>query len=391
MPERNLGFDRIIPRRSTKSLKWDKARERGVPEEALPMWVADMDFETSSYVEDALAARARHGIYGYSEPLGEYFPAVSGWMQRRHGWKPEEEWLVRTPGVVFALAMAVRAYTESGDAVLIQQPVYYPFSEVIRDNGRRIVSSDLRLGADGRYEMDMDDLEQKIRSEHVRLMLLCSPHNPVGRVWSAEELKAVGRICKRHGVTVVSDEIHSDLVFSGKHRIFTDVDPGFTDFSLVLTSPSKTFNLAGLLLSNIFIPSRDLRRRFRREVEAAGISQLSPFGLDACEAAYTKGEQWYAAMMDYVRGNIRFAREFTEQQLPGIRLMPHEGTYLLWLDCRDLGLDSSELDRRILHEAGLWLDSGRIFGPAGEGFQRLNAACPRPVLQEAFARLRKIL
>lgn len=389
MPERNLDFDRIIDRRGTKSLKWDKAAERGVPEDAIPMWVADMDFETSSYIEDALAQRARHGIYGYSEPLEGYAPAVRSWMQRRHGWSPEDEWLVRTPGVVFALAMAVRAYTEPGDSVLIQMPVYYPFAEVIRDNGRRVVSSDLRLREDGRFGMDLEDLEQKITESNIRLLFLCSPHNPVGRVWSREELEALGEICRRHGVIVASDEIHSDLVFAGKHHVWLEVNPDLADSSLVLTSPSKTFNLAGLLLSNIFIPSRDLRRRFRREIDAAGISQLSPFGLDACEAAYLHGEEWYQAMMDYVRGNIAFAREYTEQNLPGIRLMPHEGTYLLWFDCRSLGR-GSDLDRCVLEDAGVWLDSGRMFGPPGAGFQRLNAACPRPLLKKALERLQTI-
>lgn len=389
MPERNLDFDRIIDRRGTKSLKWDKAAERGVPEDAIPMWVADMDFETSSYIEDALAQRARHGIYGYSEPLEGYAPAVRSWMQRRHGWSPEDEWLVRTPGVVFALAMAVRAYTEPGDSVLIQMPVYYPFAEVIRDNGRRVVSSDLRLREDGRFGMDLEDLEQKITESNIRLLFLCSPHNPVGRVWSREELEALGEICRRHGVIVASDEIHSDLVFAGKHHVWLEVNPDLADSSLVLTSPSKTFNLAGLLLSNIFIPSRDLRRRFRREIDAAGISQLSPFGLDACEAAYLHGEEWYQAMMDYVRGNIAFAREYTEQNLPGIRLMPHEGTYLLWFDCRGLGR-GSDLDRCVLEDAGVWLDSGRMFGPPGAGFQRLNAACPRPLLKKALERLQTI-
>lgn len=238
--------------------------------------------------------------------------------------------------------------------------------------------------------MDLQDLEQKIIQETARLLFLCSPHNPVGRVWNKEELQALGEICRRHSVIVVSDEMHSDLVFAGRHHVFTKVDPDFAAFSLVLTSPSKTFNLAGLLLSNIFIASPDLRRKFRHEIDAAGISQLSPFGLDACEAAYTKGETWCQAMIDYVGGNIRFAAEYAEQNLPGIRLMPHEGTYLLWFDCREIGLEPQELDRCLLEDAGLWLDSGRVFGKPGEVFQRLNAACPRPLLKEALERLKTI-
>lgn len=238
--------------------------------------------------------------------------------------------------------------------------------------------------------MNLTDLERRIISEKTRLLLLCSPHNPVGRVWSTGELQSLGEICVRHGVVVVSDEIHSDLVFAGQHHVFADVNPLLAGSSLVLTSPSKTFNCAGLLLSNIFIPSGDLRRRFRHELQAAGISQLSPFGLDACEAAYTKGEEWYWAMKAYIRGNIRFAQDYIRENLPMLRLTPPEGTYLLWIDARGLGLKPRELERRLLQDARLWLDCGHMFGRAGEGFVRLNAACPRSLLREGLRRLRKI-
>lgn len=388
--ERNLDFDTVIDRRNTKCLKYDFAKKRGMPEDVLPMWVADMDFKTSSYVEDALAEWAEHGIFGYSEVQTPYFEAVRNWMKERHGWEPQEKWLIKTSGVVFALAMAVRAYTEPGDAVLIQQPVYYPFSEVIRDNGRKVVSSDLYLGGDNKYHIDFEDFERKIKEERVRLFLLCSPHNPVGRVWTLEELSRLGELCVRHGVTVVSDEIHHDFIFQGEHHVFAGLKKELEEISIICTSPSKTFNLAGMMLSNIFIPNHTLRRKFRRELDAAGISQLGIMGLAACEAAYSKGREWYQAMMAYVKDNITYTRQYVKEYLLGVALVEQEATYLVWLDCRGLGLDAEELDRRIIHRAKLWLDSGKIFGECGRGFQRINVACPRSVLKEALQKLKRI-
>ncbi len=385
--ERNLDFDTVIDRRNTKCLKYDFAKKRGMPEDVLPMWVADMDFKTSSYVEDAVVACAKHGIFGYSEVQTPYFETLRDWMKERHGWEPQEQWLIKTPGVVFALAMAVRAYTEPGDAVLIQQPVYYPFSEVIRDNGRKVVSSDLYLGDDHRYHMDLEDFEKKIKEENIWLFLLCSPHNPVGRVWTVEELTALGEICLRYGVTVVSDEIHHDFIFQGEHHVFASLKKELAEISVICTSPSKTFNLAGMMLSNIFIPDQKRRRKFRRELDAAGMSQLGIMGLAACEAAYAKGGEWYRAMMSYVKDNIAFTRQYVNEHLPGVAAVEQEATYLVWLDFRELGLDPEELDRRIIHEAKLWLDSGKIFGECGRGFQRINVACQRSVLAEALKRL----
>ena len=273
MPERNLNFDEIVNRRGTDCLKYDFAVRRGMPEDVLPLWVADMDFKTTSYVEDAVIERTKHGIFGYSESGEEYFKEVAGWMRRHHNWEIRPEWLIKTPGVVFALAMAVKAFTEKGDSVLIQQPVYYPFSEVIRDNGRVVVSNDLYLGEDNRYHIDLADFEKKIVEYHVKLFLLCSPHNPTGRVFTKEELTAMGDLCVKHGVKVVSDEIHNDFVFQGEHTVFASVKKEYEEISVICTSPSKTFNLASMLISNIFIPNRELRQRFRHEVDAAGISQ----------------------------------------------------------------------------------------------------------------------
>lgn len=391
MAERNLDFDRIIDRKNTRCLKYDFAVKRGMPEDVLPLWVADMDFETSSYIEDALIERVKEGIFGYSDVQTPYFEIIRDWMVRHHDWEPQEKWLIKTPGVVFALAMAVKAYTDPGDKVLLQQPIYYPFSEVITDNGREVVSNDLVLTEDGIYKIDFVDFEQKIIANGIKLFLLCSPHNPVGRVWTKEELETIGDICVKHGVTVVSDEIHNDFIWEGTHTVFAYIKKEFADISITCTSPSKTFNLASMLISNIFIPNQILRRKFRKEMDRAGISQLSVLGLVATEAAYAHGDEWYAAMKNYVRDNIAFAKTYVEKNLPGVRMIDTQGTYLIWLDFRQTGLTVEELDHKIIYEAGLWLDSGKIFGKTGEGFERINVACPRAVLQEALDRIQGIL
>jgi len=391
MAERNLDFDKVIERKGTGCIKYDFVAKRGLPEEMLPLWVADMDFETSSYVVDAMAERLRHGIFGYSEAGDSYFEAVKGWMMRHHSWEIQDSWLVRTPGVVFALAMAVKAYTKPGDSVLIQQPVYYPFSEVIRDNGRRVVSSDLYLGDDNRYHMDFADFERKIAEEKIRLFFLCNPHNPVGRVWTEEELCRLGDLCVKYHVTVVSDEIHEDFVFRGKHHVFANLKKEYEQISVTCTAPSKTFNLAGILMSNIFIPNPDLQKKFCRQIDAAGVSQLGVMGLAACEAAYRKGEEWYQAMLGYVADNIAYTKQYVEKELPGVRMTEHEGTYLVWLDFRGTGLSAEELEHKIIHEAKLWLDGGAMFGDSGRGFQRVNVACPRKTLEEALGRIKAVL
>lgn len=391
MSERNLDFDKVIDRRNTRCLKYDFAKRRGMPEDVLPLWVADMDFATSSYIEDALIERAKHGIFGYSEVQTPYFEILENWLKKHHNWDVQEKWLIKTPGVVFALAMAVKAYTEIDEGILIQAPVYYPFYEVIRDNGRKIVENELYLGDDNRYDIDFEDFEDKIISEKVRLFILCSPHNPVGRVWTAEELVKLGDICVKHGVIVVSDEIHADFVFKGRHHVFASLKKEFENISITCTSPSKTFNLASMMMSNIFIPNHELKRKFRKELDAAGTSQLGIMGLVACEAAYCKGEEWYRSMIEYVRKNIEFTKEYIAENIPDVSMIDIEGTYLVWLDFHKTGLSAEELDRRIIHNAKLWLDSGKIFGKCGEGFQRINVACPRSILKEALDRIKNIL
>ena len=388
MAEKYLNFDEIVDRRGTDCLKYDFAVKRGIPEDVLPLWVADMDFKTSSYVEDALIERARHGVFGYTESGERYFEAVAGWMKTHHNWDVKPQWLIKTPGVVFALAMAVKAYTNVGDAVLIQQPVYYPFSEVIEDNSRVIVSNDLYLGEDNRYHIDFEDFERKIVDNHIKLFLLCNPHNPSGRVFTREELTRMGDICLKYGVIVVSDEIHNDFILKGEHTVFSIVKKEYEEISIICTSPSKTFNLASMLISNIFIPNGKLKAKFKKEVDAAGISQLSALGLVATETAYRQGEEWYTSMLEYIRGNIEFVKKYVKDNLPGVNVIDGEGTYLVWLDFRKTGIDARELDRRVIYDAKLWLDSGEIFGKTGEGFQRINVATSRETVRECLERIK---
>lgn len=389
MAERNLDFDTVIDRKNTNSLKYDLVEKRGKPKDILPLWVADMDFQISSYIQDALIRQAEHGIYGYSEPGESYFEAVSSWLGKRHEWEVKPEWLIKTPGVVYALAMAVRAFTNVGEGILIQQPVYYPFSGVILDNKRKVINNPLVLTEDGSYEMDYKDFEEKVVKENVRLFFLCNPHNPVGRVWSRQELEMIGDICLKHHVIVVSDEIHSDFVWKGKHQVFADLKEEYRDITVTCTAPSKTFNIAGLQVSNIFIANEGLRHLFQKQIDASGYSELNSSGIAACEAAYRYGEEWYQEVSEYIRSNIRYIREYLKENIPEVKLRVPEGTYLVWLDFRELGLSENDLEDLIVHKAGLWLDQGTMFGDEGQGFQRVNAACPRSTLETALKKLEK--
>ncbi len=387
MGEKNLDFDKITDRRNTKSLKYDFAEKRGMAKDILPLWVADMDFMVSSYITEALEKMVSHGIFGYSESKEDYFEALSSWTKRHYNWEINERWLVKTPGVVFALAMAVKAYTEKGDSVLIQQPVYYPFAEVIEDNDRKLVVNELKQSDDGKYYIDYEDFENKIMTENVKLFFLCNPHNPVGRVWTKDELIKLGNICLKHNVIVVSDEIHADFSFKIKHTVFADINEEFRDISIVCTSPSKTFNIAGLQVSNIFIANDGLRKKLKKQIDGAGYSQLNLSGLVACEAAYRFGDEWLSAVLEYIKSNAAYVEEFLKERLPKVKMTELEGTYLVWLDFRGYGLDDTEINKKIVKDAGLWLDKGSMFGKSGVGFQRINIACPRSILTEALERL----
>ncbi len=391
MSERNLEFDKVIDRYGTKSLKYDFAKRRKMPKDILPMWVADMDFRVSSYIEDAVKQSAEHGIYGYTETDEDYFAIVKNWMKRRYDWNVDEERsLIKTPGIVMALAATVNCYTKEGDAVLINNPVYYPFHEVINDNRRRIVSSDLVENDDGSYGIDFDDFEKKIIDNNIKLYLLCNPHNPGSKSLSFNELKTIGDICLKHGVIVVSDEIHADFEWKKRHIVFASISSEISDITITLTSPTKTFNIAGLQISNIIVTNKDLRYRLRKQIDAFGYSQANAIGIFACVAAYQYGDEWLEAVRSYIWDNIEYTRDYIQKNISHIKVFDTQATYLMWLDFRKIGLSDEEIDRRIIHEAGLWLDSGEIFGERGKGFQRINVACPRSVLAEALTKLSNV-
>ena len=382
-------FNKIINRNNTKSLKYDFAKERNMPEDLLPLWVADMDFQTSPEIIEALNKAVSHGIYGYSEGKEEYFDAVYNWYNDNFNWQVKKEWLIKTPGVVFAIVLAINALTNEGDSVLIQNPVYYPFTEVIIDNNRKLVNNSLvRNGK--KYEIDFEDFEKKIIENNVKLFILCSPHNPVGRVWKKWELEKIGDICLKHNVKIVSDEIHSDFVYpENKHIVFSSLDEKYQNITITCTAPTKTFNLAGLQISNIFIPNLEIRKKVLKQLDRVGYSQVNLMGLVACEAAYKYGRQWLNELKEYLLDNLNFLRDYLETNIPRIKLIEPEGTYLIWLDCSALGFEDKELEKFIVEKAKLWLDSGYIFGKEGEGFQRINIACPRETLKKALEQLKE--
>ena len=382
-------FDKIIDRHGTNCLKFDFAKERGKNGDELSLWVADMDFEVAKPITDALQAQVNHGIYGYSEVKSDYFEIVKKWFKDNFDWEIKKGSLVKTPGVVYAIAMAVKAFTKEGEAVIIQQPVYYPFGEMIIANNRKLVNSPLVL-KEGRYEIDFEDFEKKIVKNNVKLFILCSPHNPVGRVWSVEELKKIGDICIKHGVVIFSDEIHADFVYEpNKHHVFASLGESYAANSVIATAPSKSFNIAGLQVSNIFIENKKLRDAFRNEIVKSGYSQLNTMGLVAARAAYESGKEWLDEVRAYIRDNLIFFRDYLKENIGELSLIEPEGTYLVWVDFRKLGLSEKQREDLIVNKAKLWIDSGAMFGVDGEGFERFNIACPRSYLKQALDSLKK--
>ncbi len=381
-------FDKVINRYNTNSLKYDCAAQWGVPTDILPMWVADMDFQTAPEILDAMHESVNHGIFGYSVPNEDYYEVVADWFRDRLGWEEAKgEWIVKTPGVVFAIATAIRAFTQKGDAVLIQQPVYYPFRMVIEDNDRVCVNNPLVL-KDGRYEMNFADMEQKIIDNQVKMFILCSPHNPVGRVWTKEELREVIAICKRHNVLIISDEIHCDFVYPGyEHTMLPVLAEEYLGRIIVCTAPSKSFNLAGLQLSHIFIPDDKLREEFHKELMRIPYDESGTLALVAGRAAYEKGAQWMDELKGYLLGNLDFLREFLQKNLPKVRLIEPQGTYLVWLDFSEYNMTPEELMKRMRNDAKVWTDEGTMFGEEGAMFERVNIACPRVILKRALEQM----
>ena len=386
-----FNFDKQIDRYNTNSAKFDTAVAQGYPADVLPLWVADMDFQAPECVRSALHKATDFGIFGYSFLGDGYVKAVQNWFAKRFDWQVEREWLITTPGVVFALSAVVRAVTEPGDAVLVQPPVYYPFYRVINNNGRKLVENPM-LYENGKYTIDYAGFEEKILQENVKAFILCSPHNPVCRVWTAEELARIGAICKKHNVIVISDEIHCDFAFpEHPHTPFVKACPEMQDRTVICTAPSKSFNLAGLQVSNIFVPGRELYAKVKGEMEVISYDSPNMLGAIACQAAYEGGEAWLDACKAYMRENLEFVRTFLAEHLPAIKLVEPEGTYFAWLDCSGLGMTKEELDDVIINKAKLWLDSGAIFGEVAAQFQRVVLACPRATLEEAMHRLEKAI
>lgn len=383
----NYDFDTVTDRKNTNAIKYDLAKKRGKPEDAVSLWVADMDFPTAPCIQKAVAEKAAHGIWGYSRPDNRYYDALKKWYKERHNFEVQNEWVVNTPGVCFALATAVKAFTKEGESVLIQKPVYYPFFNIINSLQRKVVNSSLIL-KNNHYEIDFDDFERKIVQENVKMFILCSPHNPGGRVWTKQELQKISEICLAHNVLVVSDEIHSDITFgSNVHTVYGSLSEQALKNSIICTAPSKSFNLAGLQFSNIFIADEKLRKAFSEELDKTGYDEPSVFGIVAATAAYSEGADWFNSVKSYIWENILFAKKYIEENAPQIKVLVPEGTYLLWLDFSKTGLSDSEINDRVLNKAKVWLDRGSMFGKEGEKFQRINCATPRIILEDALKRI----
>lgn len=380
-------FNKVNNRRGTCSCKWDDSADP----EVLPMWVADMDFQTAPAIVEALQERISQGIYGYAHVPDEYYEAAIDWFTRRHGWTFRREWMIYVPGVVPALSAIVKALTVPGDKVLIQTPVYNCFFSSIRNNGCGIEANTLVRDGDT-FRIDFDDLEKKASDPSVKLMILCNPHNPAGRVWTRGELTRIGEICFRNGVTVVADEIHCELVYPGHEYIpFASISEEFQSRSITCISPSKAFNIAGLHIANIVIPDPEMRKRVDRAVNVNEVCDVGPLGVIAATAAYRHGEDWLTQLIAYLKGNFESFRKYCRENLPEFPVADLEGTYLVWMDCSRLGMASEALEEALVSEAKLWLNAGTMYGEDGEGYMRWNIACPRSVMLEGLERFTRFV
>ena len=382
-------FDEIIEREGTACVKWDLRDKVFGTSDVLPMWVADMDFKTPGFISDAIVQRAQHAVYGYSYRTEGYYTSIINWMQCHHGWAIKKDWILFSPGVVPVLFMATLAFTNPGDKVLIQTPVYPPFYDAVTKNGRQLVFNPLKQ-VGNRYEIDFEDLDQKLAG--TKMMFLSNPHNPVGRVWTKDELLEIGRLCLKHHVILISDEIHCDLVFNAyKHIPAAGLSPEIAENTITCLASSKTFNTAGLSTSNVVISNPLLRSKLEGIIQSVHVDSGNLFGSIASEAAYTHGSEWHQQLIDYLEGNVNLVRTFLKDRLPEIKLIEPEATYLLWLDFRALGLSQPELVKLIIDKARLGLNDGTAFGIEGTGFMRLNIGCPKSQLLEGLERLEKAL
>ncbi len=383
-------FDEQIDRSNTNAVKYDFRDKVFGTKEVLPMWVADMDFKTPDVIVQAVQERAKHEIYGYTGRTDSFAQSVTSWVKQRHGWSIDSNWISFSPGVVPALAMAVLAFTQPGDKIIAQTPVYFPFFNTIADNGRQLVINPLRI-VNERYEMDWDDLEKKIDSR-TSMLFLCSPHNPTGRVWSKEELQRLGEICVKNDILIVADEIHSDLILKpNKHTPIASISEEIAQQTITTIAPSKTFNIAGLASSVLIIPNKKLQTKYENMLNNLHLGMGNLFGIIALEAAYSHGAAWLDQMLDYLTENVDYVANYLEEHLPMVKLIKPEGTYLLWLDFRELKLSNEELRKLMIEKGKLGFNDGIIFGKGGKGFQRMNVACPKSTVIEGMQRLHKAL
>ena len=387
MKEQKWSFDEDIDRSDTQSAKWDY-----YDKDLLPLWVADMDFRVPQPIINAIIDRAKHGIFGYSYFHSAYFEAVLNWFKRRYNWEIKKEWLAFTPGVIPAINMAIQSFSNPGDKIIVQNPVYYPFFGAIKNNGRQILYNPLKL-INKRYQMDFDDLKQKIKDPRAKILILCNPHNPVGRVWTREELINIGDICIEHEILIISDEIHCDLIHPGfTHTNFANISNEFAMNSITCTSLSKTFNLAGLQLSNIIIPNQKLRQTFVNHIKSVFIPEEfgylpNDLSLVAFTAAHQYCDEWLNTLLIYLNENLEFLKSFLKKNLPQIEVIEPEGTYLVWLNFRKLGIEYNKVKNFLWEKAKVALDDGSMFGSGGEGFQRINIACPQKTLKKALEQI----
>ena len=384
-------FDRIIERKGTGAIKTDAMKKVFGKEDLVPLWVADMDFETPDFITDALKKRLEHPVFGYTAEPEDYRPAIIDWIAGLHGWEIRKEWISYIPGIVKGIGMAINALLEKDEKVIIQPPVYHPFRLVPQRNGRDVVFNPLRETSDGSYEMDFENLEA-ICDGKCRMLILSNPHNPAGITWSRETLERLASFCHSRGIIVISDEIHADMaLFGNRHIPFASVSPDAAACSITFGAPSKTFNIAGIVCSYAVVPDDALREKFYRWIEANEMGSAPIFSHIATVSAFRNGADWRRQMLKYVEGNIEFVETFCREQIPQIRPLRPQASFLVWMDCRALGLDHESLNRMFIEEAGLALNDGEMFSPGGEGFMRLNVGTSRAVLQDALERLRRVI
>ncbi len=381
-----FNFDQIINRDGTSSVKYDLRETYFGKADVIPMWVADMDFETPAFVREAIQKRAEQPIYGYTFYDEHYFKTIIEWLARRHQWDVKKDWILFSPGIVPALNLVVLALTAEQDEIIVQPPVYFPFFGAVSEHNRKLINNQLVI-IDGKYSINFDQLEDQAKT--AKMLILCNPHNPVGRAWTRSELQKMAEICKANDLIVLSDEIHSDLVLPGhKHQVFADLSPDIADFTVTAHAPSKTFNLAGLSTSSLIISNENLRKKVSGLYDRLHVGHGNLFGKVASEAAFSQGDEWLDAMLTYVNENVNYVFNFIDKYLPQIKAFRTEATYMIWLDFRHFGMDDDALQQHLVQSAGLGLSPGKVFGAGGEGFMRMNLACPRNLVEQALDRLK---